>query len=133
MSSDYEFLEDVCKAHGVSIEKAFVRAVAHFYKFHRDDLLAIRPATKASLINDFAYQFLQEELDGIAGFEFLGERKGRFIGCGSRILIRIKKLDEASRPTVNKTLAASRFNTQDNMDLFGGARASNVYLVFHES
>ena len=59
MISDYEFLEGVCMEHGASIEKAFARAVAHFYELHRGDLLAIRPATKASLVNDFAYQFLQ--------------------------------------------------------------------------
>ena len=130
MNRDYEFLEGMCMEHGASIEKAFARAVAHFYELHRANLLAIRPATKASLINDFAYQFLQEELDGTAGFEFLSRRKARYIGCGGRILIRIKKLDEASRPTINKTLAATRFNTQNDMDLFGGARAVNVYLGY---
>jgi len=130
MNNDHELVEELCQNYGTLIEKAFIRAVAHFYKLHENELLTIRPSTKAALINDYIYQYIQEGLDGAGSFEFISKRAGRFIGYNSKILIRIKKLSRAREPSVNKTVAANRFNTQADMELFEGARASNIYLGY---
>lgn len=130
MNNDHELVEQLCQAYGTKIERAFIKAVTHFYELHRDELLIIRPASKASLINDYICEYIQEELVGTGPFEFISRPKGRFIGYDSKILIRIKKLSSARKPSVNKTLAANQFNTQANMDLLEDARASNVYLGY---
>jgi hypothetical protein len=130
MNNDHELVEGLCQDCGASIEKAFIKAVTHFYDLHKGELLIIRPATKAALINDYIYQYMQEEFEGADPFEFISRRKGRFIGYDSKILIRIKKLSNARKPSVNKTLAANQFNTQADMDLLEGIRASNVYLGY---
>jgi hypothetical protein len=130
MSKEHDMVESLCRAHGTSIEGVFFKAVHHFYEVHENELLAIRPATKAALINDYIYQYLQEELENTGLFEFIEKPKGRFIGYDSKILIRIKKLNKARKPAVNKTHAANQFNTQGDMELINNAGVSNVYLGY---
>jgi len=130
MNNEHELVEGLCRAYGGLIEKAFIKAVSHYYELHAEELLAIRAASKASLISDYIFQFAQEELEGKGPFEFISRRNGRFIGYDSKLLIRIKKLNKAKKPSVNRTLAANRFNTQVDMDLLKDAKASNIYLGY---
>jgi hypothetical protein len=130
MNNEHELVEGLCQTYGTFIEKAFVRAVTHFYNLHKDELLTIRSATKATLINDYIYRYIQEELEYTGPFAFIDKPKGRFIGYDNKILIRIKKLSATKKPSVNKTFAANQFNTQTNMELLEGVRASNVYLGY---
>ena len=130
MENNYELVEELCQKWGTQIEKAFIRAVTHYYTLHSEELPAIRPATKASLINDYIYQYIQEEFEHNSPFVFIDKARGRFIGYDSKILIRVKKLSAARKPSVNKTLSANHFNTQTDMDMLEGGRVSNVYLGY---
>jgi hypothetical protein len=130
MNTEHEIIKSLCQAYGKPIENAFLRAVKRFYELHGDELLAIRPATKASLINDYIYQYLSEALESTRFFHFIVNHKGRFIEYDSKILIRIKKLNQSRKPAVNKTDSAERFNTQGDMELIEDARASNIYLGY---
>jgi hypothetical protein len=130
MSKEHQIVELLCKLHGSSIEHVFMRAVRHFYHLHEDELLAIRQATKASLINDYIYQYFQEEFENVGSFSFIEKSRGRFIAYDNKLLIRIKKLGNAKRPFINKTRAANEFNTQGNMDFIKDVKVSNVYLGY---
>jgi hypothetical protein len=130
MNDEHELVEGLCLAYGDPIEKAFIRAVSHYYELHARELLTIRSASKASLISDYIFQFAQEELEGKGPFEFISNRNMRFIGYDSKLLIRIKKLNKKRKPSVNRTFAANRFNTQTDMDLLKDAKALNIYLGY---
>jgi hypothetical protein len=130
MSKEHEIAESLCQIHGKSIEGAFFRAVKHFYELHKDELFTIRAATKAALINDYIYQYLQDALENTSPFQFIMKPRGRFIGYDSKILIRIKKLSKSRKPTINSTISAGRFNTQGDMELIEDTKASNIYLGY---
>lgn len=126
--NEHELVEALCKAHGSIIENVFFESVAHFYERHRDELLDIRSASKATLINDYIYKFLKRDLRDAGRFEFMERGNGRYIGYDSKILIRIKKLSRSKKPAVNKTIASTRFNTQADLGLIENAK--NVYLGY---
>jgi hypothetical protein len=130
MDEEHEIVESLCQIYGKSIEDAFFGAVKHFYDLRENELFTIRAVTKAALINDYIYQYLHDALADTIPFQFIMKPRGRFIGYDSKILIRIKKLSKSRKPSVNKTISASKFNTQGNMELIGDARASNVYLGY---
>jgi hypothetical protein len=126
--NEHEIIEALCAAYGSTIENIFLESIAHFYERHHDELFTVRPITKASLINDYIYEYLKRDLQGAGCFEFIERGNGRYVGYDSKILIRIKKLDKSRRPTINKTRASTQFNTQADIGLI--KRAKNIYLGY---
>jgi hypothetical protein len=120
-------IEELCDRYADDLGGIFTAAVRKFYDVHSSDLLDISPVSRASLINDYIFSGMKARFQGIEGFEFIQRGNWRFVGYKSEILIRIKKISRRTkRPSVNKTNASLRFNTQQDMDLLSN-RATNVY------
>ncbi|MDR1900741.1 MAG: hypothetical protein LBQ88_00460 [Treponema sp.] len=136
MNKARETVEYLCSVFGNNIEDSFLESVNHYYELHREELLDISPSTKAALINDYIYLNFKKCFQDVGGFEFIKKKNFRFIGYDCKILIRIKKLNKARKPAINKTHASEKFNIQANMGLLENAQATNVYLGYvinHES
>jgi hypothetical protein len=76
MSNEHQIVEALCNAYGSSIENVCIRALRHFYELHELELPTIRQATKASLINDYIYQYFQEEFEKDSSFFLLKNPNG---------------------------------------------------------
>lgn len=130
LMNERDHVEGLCDRYTDDLGEIFTEAVRKFYAIHASDLLDVSPVSKASLINDYIYAGLRTRFQGVDGFEFLQRGNWRFVGYNSAILIRIKKISRKTRrPSVNKTSASLRFNTQQDMDLLND-RATNVYLGY---
>ncbi|MGA2480023.1 MAG: hypothetical protein ABSG63_14825 [Spirochaetia bacterium] len=127
-----EHVESLCSSYGEALEATFLEAVRHYYDLHREELLVVSPRSKAALINDYIFAGLKGRLGELPGFQFIDDRRGRFIGHESRLLIRVKKLKKFGGkkvPSVNRTISATLFNTQRSLELLP-FKATNAYLGY---
>lgn len=128
--SEKAHIEELCDLYTDMLGNIFMEAVNKYYDVHRVDLLDISPISKASLINDYIFSGLKSQFQDIEGFEFIQRGNSRFVGFKNEILIRIKKIsNRTKRPSVNRTMASLRFDTQQDMQLLDD-KATNVYLGY---